>query len=115
MKPAYLIIAILSSFLFVSCKDGCLCGSKDELNDTEYTIAYKLVDSSWDTIKKQLPKETTFWIGSTNEGTYALYYKTPSGNAKSLRTAAINYKIVGTRMVIDTTAKKVELLDKDSI
>lgn len=96
----------------IACKS---CGRCPEpLNDTEFTIAYKLVDGSWDTIQHVLPKTTKFWVGSTEKGTYALYYKKKVNDysGEVFKTAVIDYKIVDTTLVLDTATREVELVDQ---
>jgi len=111
MKAQHYIVLVLSALL-ASC-DGspCGCGSEPALKDTEFTIAYKLVDGSWDTTKRTLPSTAMFWVGSTEKSTYALFNKeNDKDDGHLLKTAVIDYKLVGSKLVLDTTAKKVELI-----
>lgn len=107
----YIMALCLCISTLTACKN-CGCGS-DPLNDTEFTIAYKLVDGSWDTTQRKLPHATQFWVGSTEKGTYALYYKKNANDysGEIFKTAVIDYQIVDTTLILDTATKKVELVD----
>ena len=108
-----MIIAVSTLILMSSCEKGNICGCESEpkLKDTEFSIAYKLVDGSWDTTKRVLPSTASFWVGSTDKGTYAMYYREAEGSeANILKAAVIDYVITNKKLVLDTTAQKVDLL-----
>ena len=123
MKVQHYLLSAITSFMLVltSC-DGTFCGCSDPtppLKDTEFKIAYKLVDGSWDTLSVVLPKATEFLVEPTGSGTYALFskYSDVNGNVtqRAIKAAVIDYKMLGDSLVLDTASKKVELIKKHTI
>lgn len=109
MKHKNLALILISCLVILQ---GCDCGCSDPepIDDTEFTIAYKLVDGSWDTLTRTLPSTASFWVGGS-EGTYSLYYmRNKNNDAEKLKSAVIDYRIVLRTLVVDTTTKKVDII-----
>ncbi len=98
-----LLALVLSVLLLASCEKS--------LKDTEFCIKYKTIDGSWeDDLCWDLPRDSEFYIDSEN-GAYMLMFKNSDTPRGLLKKGVIDYRIVSRRLVLDTTAKKVELIE----
>lgn len=92
------------------------CAAPPALDDTEFAIKYKTVDGTWEgPLYYNFPSNTRFFIEGEQGGIYKLMYQNNDTYRGLLKKAVIDYRVVGKKLIIDTTAKKMELITPDTL
>ena len=113
MKAQVVYTMVLWGTISVAVALSACDGTPKPIDDTEFGIAYKTMDGSWDTLYWTLPSTSTFHIRHAQDTGYRLMCKRhPEQSTLEetlLKMATIDFRVISKRLVLDTTSVIVDI------